>query len=190
MLVCQYPFLVSSHCNVWLNSTHFLLTGGNSNEDYFRTETLLINAENGEWIFGPSMKVGRHSHGCAKVLIDGKPIIFVTGGKESWLTPGTASVEYLDPADLDKGWMKGLDLPERISSHRMVITSDSKAFIVGGFSGKELPKERHEILEMKLQSQPETCEFFHIPSRLKYPRFGHVVFHISNSLAETLCSEN
>ena len=187
----ELPKPMSNHCNVWLNSTHYLLTGGTSDSKTFRSKTMIINVESGQWSYGPSLNLGRSWHGCAKILIGRKQFIFVTGGKDSWITSGTASVEFLDLDKLDQGWIEGLDLPERISSHRMVVSAESldQAFIVGGFSGKELPKERHQILEMKCGdlNQPETCGFVEIQARLKYPRFGHVAMSIKNSFVDLFC---
>ena len=69
----------------------------------------------------------------------------------------------------------------------MVQTPDAKSvYLTGGrdSNGKKLNK----ILEMKCPNQsPESCFFDEIPTKLQYPRAGHIALPITPELAKELC---
>ena len=104
------PIPLSSHCNAWINETHFMVTGGNS-QDRLQSKTLIINVENGQIIKGPYMNHGRAFHGCTKVLIGNVPFIVVTGGdiRSSWHNTDVLP-EFLDLTNLNLGWKEGTDV--------------------------------------------------------------------------------
>ena len=63
-----YPEGRVGACNVQINETHALVTGGNPNG----TSTMFINFETQEWTLGPEMNHFRADHQCAKLIIDGQ----------------------------------------------------------------------------------------------------------------------
>ena len=104
------------------------------------------------------------------------------------------STEYLDITEFYHGWKYGLDLPESISSHRMVSLDNenelypmkSELYIVGGYDSN---RHRNEILELKCSgSTPDTCQFQETKVKLKYPRNSHIALAISESHANELCN--
>ena len=73
----------------------------------------------------------------------------------------------------------------------MVQTPDAKSvYLTGGYdaSNEEQSNESNKILEMTCPNQtPESCFFNEIPTKLKYPRSGHIALSITEELAKELC---
>ena len=66
------------------------------------------------------------------------------------------------------------------------LPDDKSVYLTGGrdSNGKILNK----ILQMKCPNQsPESCFFDEIPTKLKYPRQGHIALSITEELAKELC---
>ena len=80
-----------------------MLIGGYSGK--YRDETHFLNIQNGQWSTGPRLNEGRYEHGCAKTLVNNKPVIFVTGGY--WNGLRLKSVEFLELTNPGQGWQKG-----------------------------------------------------------------------------------
>ena len=97
------PKAISDHCIVKLDQSKILLIGGNDDNGK-RSETLIFNLENQQWSDGPRMRQKRRSHGCVKGNLNGKPIIWVTGG---YAENRLKSTEYLDLENLNQGWQSG-----------------------------------------------------------------------------------
>ena len=149
----------------------------------------------------------RTDHGCVKVLLGDKSILWVTGGDGgpealygSLENKGLLkTTEFLDLDNLDQGWQQGLDILDEsqfLLDHRMVTSEDMRtAYIIGGkerWTGgedNEPIKENGVILEMKCQdTSPGTCEFKASESKMRIYRESHVAFPISNQIAAELCS--
>ena len=96
------PKGIVGHCIVKLDRSKILLIGGYDYENNLRSETLIFDLENQQWSDGPRMRHRRRYPGCVKSNLDGKPIIWVTGG---FAGPYGSSIEYLE--DLDQGWKSG-----------------------------------------------------------------------------------
>ena len=69
----------------------------------------------------------------------------------------------------------------------MVQTPDAKSvYLTGGYD--HYWEKSNKILEMKCPNQtPESCVFNEIPTKLKYPRRGHIALSITEELAKELC---
>ena len=68
----------------------------------------------------------------------------------------------------------------------MVQTPDAKSVYLTG--GEDSNGQSNKILEMKCPNQtPESCVFNEIPTKLKYPRRGHIALSITEELAKELC---
>ena len=69
----------------------------------------------------------------------------------------------------------------------MVQTPDAKSvYLTGGRDS--IWKKLNKILEMTCPNQsPESCFFDEIPTKLKYPRRGHIALSITEELAKELC---
>ena len=73
-------------------------------------KTWIVDPTNGfEIKEGPSLNVARASHCCGKMVVDGKVILVVVGGKgELGCDHGELdSVELLDPSSMEEGWKFG-----------------------------------------------------------------------------------
>ena len=180
--ISQFPYTqeLSGHCNVMLNSTSFMLTGG-ADVNRYRSETLIYDFISQEWTTGPKMIHKRREHGCVKL----ENIIWVTGG---WTEDGYLnSTEFLDLDNLNEGWKEGSDLPYSVTYHRMAASEDMKtAYITGGYGSE---KWSEDILELKCTGfSPSSCAFKFSEANIKIKRAGHVALPISNELAEELCS--
>ena len=175
---------LTRHCNVLLNSTHIMVTGGFLLDSI--SETQIFDLVNEQWTSGPSMNANRSVHGCGKMLLGGKPILWVTGGWDNDFT-GQKSTEYLDLLNIDQGWKLGPDLPYSLFLHRLVASEDMKTmYSTGGF----FTPNWGEILELQcLGLTPDTCTFKPSASRMKVDRQGHVVLPLSNSVVADLCTE-
>ena len=176
------PIEISTHCNVRMNSSHMMVTGGYSYDGGRRSETLLFDLTKEEWADGPSMRAERSSHGCAQMALGDKTIIWVTGGWD-----GSRSIqftEYLE--DLNQGWQSGPDLPYPLSSHRMVALEDFKSIYITGGDGRQ---NNGEILQLQCSgSTPDTCAFKPSALNVKVDRQAHIALPISNALADKLCN--
>ena len=182
------PVKISTHCNVMLNSTHYMVIGGQNTNHSYRAETFIFDLVRGEWFDGPSMNVKRGFHGCARMVLGEKSIVWVTGGSdgEDHLLQ---SMEYLDLENWDQGWKLGANLPYGISMHSMVPSMDMKSIYITGGEGNVLG----EIHELQCQgSSPDSCMFKPLNGPfdgIKVKRYAHVALPISDSLADKLCSE-
>ena len=183
--ITQFPddLELLDHCNVMLNSTSFMLTGGEAYLNEYRSETLIYDFISQEWTKGPKMIHKRVGHGCIKL----DNIIWVTGGlnnEGSFLN----STEFLELDKLNEGWKEGTELPYSVAAHRMVASEDMKtAYITGGHNHN--PYALEDILELICtESSPSSCAFKPSKSNMKIKRYGHVALPISNEIAEELCS--
>ena len=183
MPIKDMPNSQSRHCNVLLNNTHIMITGGYLYDSM--SETLIFDLVNEKWSPGPSMNEKRSVHGCTKMILDGKPFLWVSGGwGEDFLRH--QSTEYLDLFNINQGWKLGPDLPYSLFFHRLVASEDFKSiYSTGGFGRRN----RGEILELQCSgSTPNTCTFKPTASRMKVDRREHVVLPLSNSVAADLCT--
>ena len=182
LMIKDIPYTLTRHCNALLNNTHFMVTGGLG--DVTKSETLIFNLFNRKWSSGPSMNQDRSAHGCVKMILGDKPILWVTGG---WNDDFKArqSTEYLDLSNINQGWKLGPDLPFSLFLHRLVASEDLKTvYSTGGH-----PWNGGKILELQcLGSTPDTCAFQPSSSQIKVDRTEHVVLPLSNSVAEKLCN--
>ena len=182
--ITQFPddLELLRHCNVMLNSTSFMLTGGEDHQIEYRSETLIYDFISQEWTKGPKMIHDRIAHGCVKL----DKVIWVTGGwdKEDRFVKST---EFLELDKLNEGWKEGTELPYSVAHHKMVASEDMKtAYITGGHN----PYYANEdILELICtESSPSSCTFKLSKSNIKINRSSHVALPISNEIAEELCS--
>ena len=178
---------ISHHCNVKLNDTHFMVTGGSYGQGQSAgSETLIFNLINNEWSIGPSMTEKRSEHGCIKMLIGDRPVIWVVGGFGDGDILG--STEYLDISNLDEGWKQGPSLPfiSFITGPQLVTSEDLKTVYVTGGVGSLDGK----ILQLHCSgSTPDTCAFKFAASNVKVDTSGHIALSITNELAAKLCTE-
>ena len=105
-----FPAAVGSHCNIRINKTHFMMTGGMvplgnakvtnrtkvTGNTYYCQMDLKCSP-------GPRLKHPRKSHGCYQKSISGKQYLFVIGGYiRNHIPNSTHDVEYLDMSDASK----------------------------------------------------------------------------------------
>ena len=180
------PDSVFGHCNVLINDTHYLQTGGLHNEEYVGDVlkyTFFHNIKTGQWSEGKNMRMARYEHGCSQVTIGGKQIIIIAGGRTLRDSSyATDTVEYLKMDDLEEGWIKGEKrLPFQRYGLRMVTSFDMmKTYIIGW---------PHILVLVCDQPTPEKCYFESNPEggQLMKERSYHIAFAIPDSLANKLC---
>ena len=67
----SYPVGRNDGCNIQINATTVLITGGHETDH----STLFVNLETKEWTVGPNLNYNRHKHCCALVVnTDGKTL--------------------------------------------------------------------------------------------------------------------
>ena len=92
----RLPRRLAMHCNIKINETTILITGGQNRG--FSKRSTFQNVETGRFIEGPRFKNLRsHGHGCGKFTFKGKTYALVAFGRLN-------SVEILDLQKIDKGW--------------------------------------------------------------------------------------
>merc|ERR1712209_307514 len=87
------PIAISYHCMVKLDQSKIMFIGGRDDYPNARSKTLLFDLENQQWSDGPRMRQRRNDLGCVKSNLEGKPIIWVTGGWDG--ESRLQSTEYL-----------------------------------------------------------------------------------------------
>ena len=184
------PFKAYDHCNVLLNDTHILQTGGaiKFGEREASKTTYFFDFSLKNWTQGPDMIGGRREHGCSQVLLGGKQIVFVAGGRSTsdgaYWSYQLKTVEYLDMKNIEMGWRKTINLPEAHCPLAMITSLDNrKAFIIN---------DKTVIWAMVCDEPlPERCYFTDQEGsgRLAMGRLEPIVLPISESLVEELCSE-
>merc|ERR1711963_374774 len=91
-------------------------------------DTYFIHMGNNTIADGPKLTLGRYSHGCHEMIINGQDCVVVTGGFGA-----LNSTEILVKSNLANGWMLGPDLPIKIAYHQMVSSPDKQSgYTIGG----------------------------------------------------------
>ena len=99
------PDVRFGHCSIQFNHTHFVITGGG--ESYSSTnEVLFINIADKRVAKGPSLNIPRTNHGCVRVNIGKRPVVFITGGKDS-SDRSMDTTEYMDLSKSVLTWKRG-----------------------------------------------------------------------------------
>ena len=80
-----------------------MVTGGIDDTNSRMSGTRIFDLNKKEWSVGPNMQRQRYSHGCVRMIVGGKPIIWVTGGFDD----SQRYSEYLEVNQLNQGWKSG-----------------------------------------------------------------------------------
>ena len=97
------PFKICGHSMIQYNEKSIYIIGGWQEYSFYSNKTWIVDPTNGFQIKeGPSLNIGRECHGCAKMTLDGRTILVVTGG-----IGAQNSVEILDPLG-NNVWTQGL----------------------------------------------------------------------------------
>ena len=107
------PFTINRHCMIQYDDESIYIIGGNQNSLHCSKKTWIVNPKNGFQIReGPSLNVERMNHACAKMTINGRTKLVVTGGYIKSSGEYLDSVEILDPLPdvfgVCYGWTQGL----------------------------------------------------------------------------------
>ena len=198
------------HCNIPINETHFIITGGIVDGRYYTTKTLVFDVNTKTFSQGPRLNQARKAHGCFNAKIGNRQVMFVTGGNYGGNNGELNTIEFLDLSQPELGWsygnisliqslshfkpnrnfVAGQNLPLKVWDHRMVQTPDTNSvYLTGGYDPSSWGNEySNKILEMKCPNQtPESCFFNEIPTKMKYPRDAHIALSITTELAKELC---
>ena len=158
----DFPQNLWLHCNVLLNNTHLLTTGGTKGRDCDSKKTFILNLETKIWTDGPEMLENRCNHGCPKVKVgDDQEFVIIYGGDQE--SNGAVSSEYLNVLDIGSGWKKGPDLAKKLSRNAEIISPDMKEiYSLGGYyqansdihkwscTGSSIDSCKWELLDRKL----------------------------------------
>ena len=156
------PQKLRSHCNVLLNNTHLLTTGGTKGRDCDSKKTFILNLETKIWTDGPEMLENRCQHSCPKVKVgDDQEFVLIYGGDQG--PNGAVSSEYLNVLDIGSGWKKGPDLAKKLELNAEIISPDMKEiYSLGGYekansdihkwscTGSSIDSCKWELLDRKL----------------------------------------
>ena len=98
------------HCNIPINDTHYIITGGKEGLGSFwengddSTKTLIFDKNTNTFSEGPSLNQARQAHGCFSAKIGFRQVLFVTGGKYGYILDTT---EFLDLSQPELKWTYG-----------------------------------------------------------------------------------
>ena len=98
------------HCNIPINDTHYIITGGKEGLGSFwengddTTKTLIFDKNTNTFSEGPSLNQARQAHGCFSAKIGFRQVLFVTGGKYGYILDTT---EFLDLSQPELKWTYG-----------------------------------------------------------------------------------
>ena len=91
------------HCNIPINGTHFIITGGG--DGYYTTKTLIFDINTNTFSEGPRLNQARDCHGCFNAKLGNRQVMFVTGGRYSGDNLDTT--EFMDLSQPELGWSYG-----------------------------------------------------------------------------------
>ena len=153
----KIPMTISNHCNMKVNSTTILVTGGSPNDsgnvsnqtqysypyDSVKSsnQTHFHDLVSGSWTQGPTMTMERARHACASFELKGRRI-YVVGSK--W----NKTLEFLDSEDLDQGWQMINPLPSEMTT--IVTSLDGKSVYALGHMSQVLDAQ---ICQLQCTSQ-------------------------------------
>ena len=109
----KVTFPVAGHCNIMINETHFMVTGGlvpYGKSSEVTNKTYYCQTDLNKCIPGPYLNYPRRAHGCFQMTILGKPYLFVIGGYIDNKQQTSNDVEYLDMSESDmskRQWKAG-----------------------------------------------------------------------------------
>ena len=180
------PFTIRCHCMIRYDENSIYLIGGKQNNEWSK-KSWIVNPVNGfEIQEGPTLNHVRHSHACAKLKINGKILIVVTGGLGS--TPHQDfldSVEILDPSSDNPAWILGPKLPMDLWGHVMETGPTGKSVIVIG--GKN---ESRDIYSNKLFELTDVSkDWVELDQKLEYGRHNHLAMTISQETAKSIVNQ-
>ena len=109
-----------------------IVTGGLANSGGAQKTTSIVEVFNDQVTSGPDLIVERYEHACNTIEIGTKKYAIVVGGSNSNAGKLT-STELLDLDQLNQGsWISGPDLPVAINQLRLVSTSPTSLYSLGG----------------------------------------------------------
>ena len=108
----NFPVKIAGHCSFPFNATHGIVTGGNQDDFYDSDNTWLVDLTTTRVTPGPSMKKGRHNHGCAIFQHGTKSYGIVTGGLFYEL--GQDSTEMINLDQESPEWIEGMQDKSKI----------------------------------------------------------------------------
>jgi hypothetical protein len=172
----------SFSCMVLLNSSTSFLIGGKQDESYSSPNSYLLNTASNsqEWIKGPSLKIGREHHSCARIRKDSSShqfSIIVVGGWNHRNFEKLESVEILDEGASE--WRNGPDLPFGISHASLVEDPSGGVVLVGGNSFDN----RHLKTLFSLSDAGDDAKWIEMPQKLKIGRYDHTAFLVPDDVA-------
>ena len=202
------PMNVRNHCNIQINSTHYLLTGGfEPNDVELKSWTWIHDIIEDKWTLGPELSIPRTSHGCGSIEIGGSPYALVAGGLtnadpsyccypdggsnyDKYIVDGQEyldTFEYLDLNNVEQStWtLSTHKMSYRMSNTRMVTSISKKRLaLTGGRNINEGIWGMDAVLELVCQSEdPSTCAFIQPSSgtKLHYDDHDHIAITIPES---------
>ena len=100
------PFTISDHSMIQYDEKSVYIIGGRQNGLISKNTWIVDPTKEFQIREGPPLNVERYSHGCAKMMVNGRIILVVAGGNgHGWSC--LDSVEILDPSSLNQ-WSLGL----------------------------------------------------------------------------------
>ena len=103
------PFSIYGHSMIQYDEKSIYIIGGVQNEEISEKTWIVDPTDGFKLKEGPSLNVERRSHGCAKMVINGRTVLVVGGGLAGGFDDRynkLGSVEILDPLT-NEGWTAG-----------------------------------------------------------------------------------
>ena len=136
---------VSDHCTAVINGAtgkEVVVTGGKGRGD----RVIKLSMKTGKWYSLTRMQVPRRNHACAKVTLNGRPGLVVSGGM-SGTNMNMTSVEFYDVGTGQ--WVSLPSLQRGRRNHAMEV-EDGKLMVMGGIKGRSKKKKTNYLKDSEV----------------------------------------
>merc|ERR1711971_775317 len=165
------PAGVDSHAMTKINGTVSLLSGGETNTDYYSAKTWYYNHDTEAFTSGPDLLEGRFLHGSALNVdkMTKSKIVVVTGGYNG---NGMDSTELL----INGQWQTGPPLPKAIDAFSM-LEKNGDTYVIGGSSDGGVSQS--SIYQLSCSSG--ICSWTTLNQQLKVGRWSSVAIAVQDN---------
>ncbi len=167
-----------SHCMLKVRSSVIAIIGGGNGATAYQETVWFYNFDREKFVNGSGLIQARMHHVCGLITdsLNRKPIMVVAAGRAD-------GHQFLDTTELwaddSEKWVKGPDMPVKISGPSSMVSADGNHFIMVG--GESLHyQELYEIY--KLQCFNLNCEWEKMPHELNVARQESVAMLIPSNM--------
>ena len=168
------PQKLQLHCAVALNSKTVLIIRGKNDRNEVSNKTFGYDFESSQWVTGPELAIGRHSHACSVYEDNQELLVYVVGGSNDNGVLDSVEFAILNQDNIltkDWYWSSGPKFPINVRYHAMVSTKYA-LYVIGGYSLDANAKSNGQLLdaifELNLYSKNST--WVQLPQKLSVAR--------------------